>query len=309
MGGLNRNMEENEKSFIRRFLWLGIVIIFISITALSFAFFKFHEERSFASILEDPNFLFNISFVLLPMGITLLITSWSNEWYVKFKHFNKWGIVEVFEDRKGNDPDKTGDRLNFIRGAKNELTIIGISNGGWFQDHCSDEQGDFFDVLNRLNNYDKPVKIFFLAPKSDAFHLRALDEKTSWEQSGNDRSKNLPPNLYQRIENSFKRLKNYFREKNPKNISVYVYDATPVGIIKADSKICLTHYLPYLMDKECPEFFLDARKDYYENSIKKTYDLIMDQRSEVDSFDEYITACNIEANKFQGLNYDKNKYS
>jgi hypothetical protein len=296
---------KRKSGFIRRFFNIGISLLIAPIL-LMVLYMIIKQEFHCYIVVQYETFIMTMFSCMISIGITLFTLSFSNDWYNKYTHFQEWGIIEATGNREGGRTENNQKYRDIIKEAKDSVTIIGVSLGHWFTE-------EFFEYIKPvLSDQNKNVNFYFLNPSSKAFYLRAIDERTSWEKDKGISHKNV----YERIINSLEVLKKYLEtNKNfQEHISIFVYDATPLGVIEIDNNVYLTHYLPYLEDLECPELHLDKKKAYFTPSISNSIDSIKkkNQKVEIDKIetenqtkmdiDSLIQLAKGEKKQFEGYN-------
>ena len=153
-----------------------------------------------------------------------------------FQKFLSLGIRDVYPARRDVE-DR--DWVKWIRSARTQCTVLGISNSNW----CDDP--DFKTAVMELVSRDVTVKFFFLNPESPVAEQRTKEEKSE-----------ISRDTIQTIRNSIKLmwdLKGQIQEDRRDNFKLYVYDATPsFGATCVDTLMIATHYLAGLPNVTSP---------------------------------------------------------
>jgi hypothetical protein len=170
-----------------------------------------------------------------------------------FQKFLSLGISDVYPARRDVE-DR--DWVKWIRAARTQCTVLGISNSNW----CDDP--DFKTAVTELVSRDVAVKFFFLNPKSPAAELRTEEEKSE-----------ISRDTIQTIRSSIKLmwdLKSELQEDRRDNFKLFVYNATPsFGATCVDTLMIATHYLAGLPNVTSPCVLIrpvassEGREDLY----------------------------------------------
>ena len=144
-----------------------------------------------------------------------------------FQRFLSLGISDVYLSRSGINNDQW---VKWIRSARNQCTLYGISNNNW----CRDP--DFRPALLDLARREVVVRVFFLDPNSEVARQRAREENPATARD-----------TIQTIKESVKflwDLRVEMGEDLQKWLKLYVYNATPsFGATWVDNLMIATHYL------------------------------------------------------------------
>ena len=258
-----KDQSKIERAF-RKFRTFGYVLFVVSIFLLiTFSVFA-NDLAKYGSLL--PGALINACIIFAGFGVTSIsIYHSSGEWYSVFHRFQNLGINNAEPNRKGRDSELTLRWLKQIEKAKDEVIICGVTVSGWFMAHWDDLSARLPEVLNRINT----LEIFILDPLSEAMAVRDRDEKIGGESKdfASSRIGTVLTNLKKSMTSL--ELKPYWDKEK---IRLYLYQGTPMSVLRIDRKIYSVTYLPGLSDKECPQLELTTGGTYsiqINNAISK----------------------------------------
>ena len=152
--------------------------------------------------------------------------------------------------RKGREIERNRLWLERIESAKNSITLVGTTHGGWFI--------RLFDALieclpDILNQIDGKMEVFLLNPLGKGFKLREEDEEIGREKTELPKERII--SVLKNIKKIMTTMPNYYddKDKQKSKISFYFYDSVPISITRIDNELFVGIYLPRIPNRWCPE--------------------------------------------------------
>ena len=193
--------------------------------------------------------------LLLSVSTALASVFYSaGEWYDLVQRFKKLGILDATPNRQGRYSEKTKYYQDILSSANKRFWICGVTLGGWFIDReWRETKENLLIILARGSE----VKVILAHPQGHGFQSRAKDptEKADAEQTQTALTR--AKSVYLRIKSVLEEpeFASYIKQGK---LQFLTYHMAAVSVILSNNTIYFTPYLPYVSDRDCPEYKIDA---------------------------------------------------